>query len=228
MPEALRTDYQLKLVALEDGVLRNGRVVEEMILPATTALLRGDRQEAAVVVSRDDDVDRAIHQLENDIHETIMLQAPVADELRLLMSLMQAARSIERIGDYAVNLAHLASGVDPEDAQPERAAEVHQLALLAERAVRTGLDCLGHRAPAGLEAVDEVEASIDQLREGLLTRLGDHARQGGGATDWAVAMVRAVGHLERIGDHAVTIAEHGPYIATGQRRPPRAVQEADG
>ncbi len=221
---ALRTEYQLKLMALEDGVLRAGRIVQDMVVPAVEVLVRGDSSAVRGILSRDDEVDAQIHQLEGEVHETILLQAPVADDLRLLMSLAHAARSVERIGDYCVNLARLAHDLDPEGADPDRVAEVHQMALLAERAVRTGLDCLGHRGASGLEAVDEVDRLVDLLREGLLTRLTEHAALGGRGAPWAVVMVRAVGHLERIGDHSVTIAEFGPYIATAERRPPRSLR----
>ena len=219
----LRVDYHVALLHVEDDLLRLGRSVEAMIVPATDALLSGDTEEAARIVSRDDAIDLGTHEAEDVVHTLITRQAPIADELRLLLSLLSLARSVERIGDYTVNIAKLAPGLrgwGPDDLT----AQVREMALGAERAVRTALDLFSRRDPRGVERMGEVEDRLDRLRDGLIGRLMVHAGEGSGATEWAIMMIQVARHLERIGDHGVGIAEKGQWITTGERRPPRAAR----
>ena len=217
----LRVDFRRRLSQLEDRVLRIGRESEQILLEATEALLEHRTDDAARVLSRDDEIDLATHEAEDQVHELIMLQAPVADELRLLLGLLQVIRSVERIGDYAVNIARLAELVDPVGEDDELAAQVRDMALAAQRAVRTSLDSFGQRRVDGVAMVEDVEQRLDLLHEGLTGRLMVHAPTSPETSSWAIPMIQVVRHLERVGDHAVRIAEQGAWVTTAQRRQPR-------
>ena len=219
----LRVDYHVALLHVEDDLLRLGRAVEAAVVHATDALLQGDVDEASRIISRDDAIDLGTHEAEDVVHGLITRQAPIADELRLLLSLLSLARSIERIGDYTVNIAKLTRGLrgwGPDDLT----AQIREMALAAERAVRSALDLFSRRDPRGVEQMAEVEDRLDRLRDGLIGRLMTHAAEGTGATEWAIMMIQVARHLERIGDHGVGIAEKGQWITTGERRPPRAAR----
>lgn len=224
----LRWDYRTSLVELEDQVLTFGRWAESMVPSAMDALTQGSEEQARQMLQRDDDLDIGIEAVEAKVVELLTLQAPVAEDMRLLLSLQKIARSVERIGDHCVNIGRLGAelaGVEGADgaegADGQLVDQMHELGRRAERAVRTGLDCFSQRRPDGVDRVEQVEAQLDQLHEGLTSRLIEHATTGRAATHWAVRMVLASRQLERIGDHAVGIAESGAFVASGTRRRPR-------
>lgn len=219
----LRWDYRTALIELEDEVLTYGRRAQSMVPTAMEALQDASADLARQILLLDDDLDVGTHGAEAKIVEMLTLQAPVADEMRLLLSLQKVTSSIERVGDYCVNVARLGAqleGVGGADQQ--LMDQIHELGRRAERAVRTGLDCFSQRRPDGVDRVERVEDQMDLLHEGLTARLIDHATAGRAETQWAIRMVLASRQLERIGDHAVGIAEEGAFVATGTRRVPRA------
>lgn len=220
----LRVDFRTAMTELEDGILLLGRRVQHLVDVAMSALEQASPELAAQVIASDDHVDVAAHQLEEDLRGLVTLQAPVADDLRLLLSLQRILIEVERIGDGCVNIARLGRDLaGTGDASAPLMAQMHELGRRAERAVRTGLDSFSHRR-ASVEVVGRVEDQIDRLHDGLTARLIDHAAGGRAQTEWAIRMVLASRQLERIGDHAVNIAEEGSFVATGERPPPRPLR----
>lgn len=215
----LRSEFQVGLLRAEDATLRLGHRVETLVARAVEALLAHDAEAAAAVIAEDDAVDEETGQLQKDVHAMILLQAPVADDLRRLVSLVHVTRSIERIGDYAVNIARLTDKLPPgapDVEDPALTEQVREMALRAQRTVQRGLDCYGRRQADGPATVGVLEEGVDLLKDGLTERLTAHARTGGDASTWAIAMVQATRHLERIGDHAVKLAEQGAWVATAR------------
>lgn len=218
----LRVDFRSSLAALEDGILLAGREAQAMIGQALRVLEDTSPEGCRQVLARDDAIDAEIHRLESEIHRLMILQGPVAEDLRLLLALQRVCASVERIGDGCVNIARLGADLaDIGGADPDLLAQLHELGRRAERAVRTGLDAFGQRRRQ-LDKVDQVEDQIDLLHEGLTARLIDHATQGRAQTEWAIRMVLATRHLERMGDHAMKIAGEGAFVVTGSRPLPRA------
>lgn len=222
----LRWDYRTALIELEDQVLTHGRTAQSMVPAALDALAHTSAEAARQILLLDDDLDLGTHAAEAKIVEMLTLQAPVADEMRLLLSLQKVASSVERIGDYCVNIARLGAELNGVGGGNEQLMDqMHELGRRAERAVRTGLDCFSQRRADGVDRVERVEGQLDLLHEGLTSRLIDHAIGGRSQTQWAVRMVLASRQVERIGDHAVGIAEEGAFVTTGARRRPRAQRD---
>jgi phosphate transport system protein len=218
----LRTGFRASLAALEDDLLLVGREVQGMVGLALQALERSSPEVCRQVLARDDEVDGTVHGLEEQVHRLLTLEGPVAEDLRLLLALQRVSGSVERIGDGCVNIARLGADLaDVGGASPALLDQVHELARRAERAVGSGLDAFGQRR---LDAgkLEVVEDQIDLLHEGLTSRLIDHAAGGRAQTEWAIRIVLACRHLERIGDHAVKIAREGAFVATGRRPAPRS------
>jgi phosphate transport system protein len=211
---------------LEDGILLVGREVQSMVGPALDAMAQRSDELCRQVLRRDDQVDVALHRLEERIHAVMTRQGPVAEDLRLLLALQRVCDSVERIGDGCVNIARLGpqlAEAGEGGGSADLLAQVHELGRRAERAVRTGLDAFGLRR-TDVDTLDRVEDQIDLLHDGLTARLIDHAAGGRARAAWAVRMVLATRHLERIGDHAVKIAGEGAFVATGHRPPPHALR----
>ncbi len=218
----LRTDFRQSLARLEDRILTTGRRVEQLVGLAMTGLEQRSPDICRQVLATDDTVDVDIYRLEERILALLTLQAPVAEDLRLLLAMQKVCGNIERIGDGCVNLSRLGADLrDNAGASEPLMAQMLELGSRAERAVRTALDAFGRRRST-VDKVRSVEDQIDLLHDGLNARLVDHAVLGRAQTEWSIRMVLASRHLERIGDHAVKIAGEGVFVATGTRPKPRA------
>jgi phosphate transport system protein len=222
----LRWDYRTALIELEDQVLSFGLRAQSMIPRALEVVESGSASRARRILVADDDLDIGAHGVEAKIVELLTLQAPVADEMRLLLSLQKVVSSIERVGDYCVNIARQGEKLEGATGRDDQLMEqTHEMGRRAERAVRTGLDCFSQRRVDGVSRVEVVEDQLDLLHEGLTSRLIDHAGNGRPETEWAIRLVLISRQLERIGDHAVGIAEEGAFVATGARRQPRSLRD---
>lgn len=218
--EQLRREYRKELEEREDAVLGMGRRAQQLVGRAMEALQSEDPALVAEVVAADDRIDVDAQASEEAIVKLIGLQAPVATELRLLTALLHVNRHLERIGDYAVNIARLAVEEHEGIPAPDLAEQIGEMGSRAMTAVGAGLDAFGRRDAAGVERVELLEDPIDLLFEGLHRRLVHHGGVGEPQLRWSMRMLLVSRHLERIGDHAVGVAEQGAYVATGRRRPP--------
>ena len=217
---ALRWEFRTALVQAEDRVLGLGRRVEGMLPQAVETLREGGQDAVQAILTWDDVVDVDAYEIADEVYTVIARQAPVASDLRLLIALLHVVRSIERIGDYCVNLARLRPHDLPEAVEPELDAQVVELGGQAQRTLSVALDAFGRRMKDGVQHTEQVDATVRRLQEGLMQRLMDHAAAGPEATRWSLRMLLATRHLERVGDHAVTIAEQGVFVSTGRHRQP--------
>ena len=218
--KGLRVGFRSEMSLLEDDILLLGRQVERMVGQAAAAIGRSTPGIDEILRADDDQVDQRVLVIEARLHEILTLQGPVAEDLRLLLSLQKVLSSIERIGDGALNVARLVGPSDAAMASPDLTAQLQELGIRAERVVRTSLDQFSHRRTT-TDASRTVEEQINLLHQGLTSRLIDHATTSRGATEWSIAMVLVSRQLERIGDHAMKIAGEGQFVVTGERPPPR-------
>lgn len=213
----VHNDFHSSLVRLEDQAIRLGHRAMSLIPIATAGVLQGDRSSALLVLPQDDEIDVGAADIADDIHLMLTLNNPLAEDLRRVLALLQGTRSIERIGDYCVNIVRLAREHSPEAVEPSLHEQLLELAVRVERTVAEAIEGFGRRTPAGISAVDELENGVDQLRAGLVERLTRCAEDGGERARWAIPLIQTAGHLERISDHAVRLAHQGRWATTGRR-----------
>lgn len=226
----LRWEFRTALVQIEDTVLRLGRRVEAVLPQALQALHRGAPADIDAVLALDDLAHREALAVGDEIYRLLATQAPVAGDLRLLIGLMHVLRSVERAGDHCVDIARLSQVDGAPPVETDRGADamllqqVDELGLRAQRTLATGLDVFGRRMVDGLARTEALEQPLDTLRTGLIRRLMTHAATSGDAAAWSMRMMLTTRHLERVGDHAMCIAEQGVFVATGSHRPARAAR----
>jgi phosphate transport system protein len=189
-------------------------MADEAIRRALWALKQGALEEARAIVRRDEGIDDATDALIQHAIQIIATQGPVAGDLRLVSSFMQAAGELERIGDYAKGIATvtLRLGGPPPGGVPET---IEHMAAITRRMLNEALEALAARDPMiNLRLKQEDEAAdiaYAQLFDAQIERM-----------ERDPAMVRPgtfllwIGHnLERIGDRATNIGEYVEYIVRG-------------
>ncbi|MGP1383704.1 MAG: phosphate signaling complex protein PhoU [Thainema sp.] len=212
-PRPTRTQFQRQLRSLRQDVLRMGALVEQSCWMADQALFSRDLETARCIKSHDKEIDRLYRQIELDCVNLLALQAPVTQDLRLISAFMQLVRDLERIGDYAVDMAEVAVKLFPCPIHPCmdrvqlmsdrcRSMLAMSLAALANLDATSGLD---------IKAKDDlIDTDYDELYD-LLVQTDPVT-----AVEPIVLLVLVIRYLERMADHATNIGRRVAYIVTGQ------------
>jgi phosphate transport system protein len=210
-----RATFDRALDAVKDDVLRLGAEVERALQQAGRALVERDTDLADQV--RWDD--RLVNDLQRDINTEITTliatQGPVGRDVRELLALYHAAAELERMGDYAVNIAKLAQQLasEPEIAILKQIPRMEQICREQLRAAMRALVDVSEEDARGVaERDDEIDHLYNSVYEDameLMQASPERARQ-------ATHMLFAAHHLERLGDRVTNIGEDVVYLATGQ------------
>ena len=206
-----RAQFQESIEMLRVDVGALGLMAQHAVEGALGALVGGDRSAAEEVRAGDDRIDALFVALEERAYALVAQQAPVAADLRFLMSALRVMADYEKTGDKAVALAK--STLAEWEREPrtlELLARMGDLSLeLLDRARRAWLE-LDLAAASDLKLRDDVlDANYRELAEHLL------ARQGPGAPSLVLHAHAAGRNIERIADHAVIVGERVVYTLTG-------------
>jgi len=214
-PARPRAAFDRTLEAVRDDVLRLGALVEDAIERAGRALMERDPDLADRVRWDDANVNELQRQINTEITTTIATQAPVARDIRELLALYHAAAELERMGDYATNIAKLAQQLasEPETPMLRQIPLMEQLCREQLRAAMRALvdiDEVAARAVCARDdEIDHLYSSVYDDTMALMTVAPDRVRQ-------ATHMLFAAHHMERLGDRVTNIGEDVVYLATGQ------------
>jgi phosphate transport system protein len=201
---------------IDSLILQMGGLVEHQLKNATTALQKEDRALAKVVLKGD----APINDLEAELNDTaikiLALRQPVAIDLRNVVMSLKIARHLERMGDYAKNMARRTNTITKADAFTGSVGTLVRMSEMVQEMIRSALDAYSHR---DAEAADEVRAQdehVDQMlntlfRE-LLTYMMEDARNIAGA----MHLLFIAKNIERMGDHVADIAKETIYMVTGE------------
>lgn len=194
-----------------------GDLAQRSIAQAMQALRDGDDTLARQVIADDKAIDELEQRIDQLAIRTLALRAPMADDLRDIVAVLKMASIIERIGDYAKNIARRVPQVSVDD---DKALEpLLRMGKLAGDLVALALSAFAERDEAialtvavGDDAVDALYADI--FRDTLVA-MADHSDE---ISERAHALFIAK-HLERIGDHATNLAEIIYYAEMGEAMP---------
>jgi phosphate transport system protein len=210
-----RSYFERSLKRLEQDVLRMGTLVEESFRMSHQALFENQLDYTPKIIVLDKKIDQFYRQIEQECSTFLTLQAPVAQDLRLLSAFMQLVRDLERIGDYAKDLGDVAMKLTPyppQDCMPEIAA----MSRHAQHMLATSLEALTELDRHAGERVKRLDDRVDAAYEKLYQTLAQQ-RDISGVVEPIVLLVLALRYLERMADHATNIAQRVSYIVTGKR-----------
>ncbi len=212
---SLRPTFEEQLQTVKDDVLRLGAMVESQLQQAGAALAERDVELADRVRWADTDVNELQRQVNQAITSVIARQGPMARDIRELLALYHASAELERMGDYAVNIAKLAQQLAGEPEMPilRQIPRMEELCRAQLRdAMRALVDVSEEQARAVCARDDEIDALYDSVYEdtmALMSVAPDRVRQ-------ATHMLFAAHHLERLADRVTNIGEDVVFLATGQ------------
>jgi phosphate transport system protein len=192
-----------------------GALVEQSFRLSHQALFARNLESAKEVAALDKRIDQFYRQIELECSILLTLQSPVAQDLRLVSALMQLVRDLERIGDYAEDLAEIAVKLfpyPPHSCLPEVEIMSHhaQAMLAASLAALVDLDVTAGQAVKVLD--DKVDDAYDRVYNTLA-----YQQDIKGVIEPILLLTLIIRHLERMADHATNIGQRVTYIVTGQR-----------
>jgi phosphate transport system protein len=212
----MRDAFSDQLDAIFDDLATIAGDVKVAVERATTALLTGDAVVAEQVISADVVIDTRRERVEDRSFSLLSLQQPVAGDLRTIVAALRMVADLERAGDLAVHVAKIARLRVPGIAVPEEVRPmVQRMAEIAEEMVGRTARIIAERDIDGAAALASVEDEMDSLRAQMLRDLL--------GADWSHGVESAVDlallgrYYERIGDHAVSVANRVVYVVTGVR-----------
>jgi len=200
---------------VKDGILRMGSLVEAQIRDAVKSVAERDPGLADAVIEGDGRINEAQRDIGDVIVMTIATQAPVARDLRFLMSLDHVAFELERIGDHASSIAKQTRRLAEEAQLPEVAALVRMGHLAADqvRGIVTALIDIDDRLAREVAARDD---EVDHLYRLIFADVIERMRSETQAIERGTRLILAAHWIERIGDRVTNVAEDVVYLATGQ------------
>ena len=205
-------EFHQQLKAIEAQVIELFGMVADDVPRATDALLSGNSEEVQGLVERD----RAIDDLYPTIEELAdheLLQAPLASDLRFLVSVLRVVPELERSHDLVVNIARRASYILSEDLSPRSRGLIEKMGNLATEMWREAVDCWRQRDRSAAAALDDRDDEMDDLFDTLMAELGS----GRMTLPVTMEMTLVARFYERLADHAVNIARRVVYLAGSAR-----------
>ncbi|RYD14029.1 MAG: phosphate signaling complex protein PhoU [Lysobacteraceae bacterium] len=238
MPNAPHTSehivkgYDEELDRLTGEIQRMGELAMAQLESAIDAIMRRDSEAALDVVGADATIDALEEEVSHDVMRLLALRQPMARDLREVMAALRIAAAVERIGDYAANVAKR-SLVLNQSAPIRLTHALPRLARLAQALVQDVLAAYATRDDARALAAWARDEELDAQYTGLFRELLTYMMEDPRTITPCTHLLFMAKNLERIGDHATNIAEnvyflvHGTPIAGTRRKGDASVSIAE-
>ena len=213
--EHIVKSFDEELKQLSQMVAQMGGLAESQLQAAIEALVARDAEEAARVVKSDVRIDQLERQISNQTIRMLALRQPMAQDLRQVVAALKISSDIERIGDYAANVAKRAIALT--QSPPMRpVGGIARMGRLVQQIIKDTLDAYSDndadKAIAAWKRDQEVDDMYNSLFRELLTYMMEDPRNIGPSTH----LMFIAKNIERIGDHATNVAEIIHYLVRGE------------
>lgn len=209
-----RFDSQLEKLNLE--LITMGALCEDAISASVKALLDGDETLLEKVFAADAEIDQKERDIEAICMKLLLQQQPVAGDLRVISSALKMISDMERIGDQASDIAEITKFVKNSDVKSK--VHIKDMATAAIKMVTDSVESFVKKdielASAVMKYDDKVDNLFDCVKDELVRIIAADSENG----EYCIDLLMIAKYLERIGDHAVNIAEWVEYSITGTHR----------
>ena len=214
---SIRKQYDTDLESLKNSLTEMGRNSADAVENVLEALCVADADAAAAIVKGDARINNMERDIEHRCMTLLLRQQPVAGDLRRISTAMKVVTDIERIGDHAADIAEIIPHL--VTVRKEGDPAVSQAIAMGKKAHQMILDALD-----ALTAEDELAArkviaaddAVDYDFNAIKHQLAQEIAEDPGKVDAALDLLMVIKYLERIGDHAVNVAEWVQFVRTGR------------
>jgi phosphate transport system protein len=211
----IRSTFHAELDGIRSDVVRLAAMVTERIPWGTEVLLNRDLSEAQKLIEADDELDALAIELEERCYQTLVLQAPMAGDMRAIISAIHLVSELERSGDLMVNVAKAMRRLYSVEIDPKLRGLISKMAAEAQKLMVVAVDSYVEGDEGKAAALDDMDDRLDQIHKDYIQAIFEGHE--GHRTDLEAAVQLALigRYYERIGDHAVNIGERVRYMVSG-------------
>ena len=210
-------DEQRRLL---DETLRMGEMAASQLEAALDVVQRRDDKAAERIIANDEAIDALETEISHDVMK-LALRGPMARDLREILAAIRIAADIERVGDYAANVAKRSTALNLSPPLPH-VAGLHALGTLAVKQLRDVLGAYRDNDIELAQRVRERDAEIDTAYTGLFRELLTYMMEDARSITACTHLLFMAKNIERVGDHATNIAENVWFLVKGEELlPPR-------
>ena len=202
------------ITRLRGLIAEMGGLAELAVQESLEALINGDEVLAAEVVERDKKIDSLEMEVDAMAIRTLALRAPMADDLREIIAALKIGGVLERIGDYAKNIAKRSGRIEGRS-RFEPLTLLPAMGEIAIEMVHDVLTAYAARDPVVAREVIERDAKVDAFYDSIFRNLVSYMMENPATISSAAQLLFVARNLERIGDHATNVAEMVHYAAVG-------------
>ena len=209
----MRSRFDEQLMLLNKKMIEMGAECESIISLAVNALLEGDVSGAKRAKEQGHSIDQLEREIESVCLKLLLQQQPVAKDLRVISAALKMITDMERIGDQAEDIAEIIGFLNGRTGR-----ECHDIRLMAEATIKMVTDSIDAYVKQDLQLAksvsdydDVVDDAFDRVKQTLIRMITENTTDG----EYALDLLMIAKYFERIGDHAVNIAEWVEFSVTG-------------
>lgn len=205
----------LELKALKSQILEMGAAVEKAIEFAVRGLIERNVDLLKQVHVHEAEINRYHILVDETSMRVLARQSPMASDLRLVLGCLKINSDLERMGDQAVNIAHLSREYLDEATLLKPLADFPEMARAVREMTHQALDAFVHRDQELAKEVLKKDDAVDAFKRKIFDELIEVMKKDQSTVDRAMELLLVSRNLERIGDHATNIAEDVIFVASG-------------
>jgi phosphate transport system protein len=214
--EHIVSSFDRDLEGIQAQIMRMGGLVEEAIAKATEALETRDVELARIVRSSDTAIDRIDEQVNDEAARVIAQRQPTASDLRTVLTVFRISTNLERIGDYAKNIAKRTETIIDQPPVDGTGASLRRMARQVELMLKDALDAYIQRDADLAADVRARDLDVDQMYSALFREYLTFMMEDPRNITTCMHLHFMAKNIERMGDHVTSIAEQVIYLATGE------------
>ena len=214
---SIRKQYDTDLESLKNSLTEMGRSSADAVENTLEALCVADADAAAAIVKGDARINNMERDIEHRCMTLLLRQQPVAGDLRRISTAMKVVTDIERIGDHAADIAEIIPHLVAVRKEGDPAvSQTIAMGKKAHQMILDALDALTAEDENAARRVIAADDAVDYDFNAIKHQLAQEIAEDPGKVDAALDLLMVIKYLERIGDHAVNVAEWVQFVRTGR------------
>ncbi|NKB60109.1 MAG: phosphate signaling complex protein PhoU [Alphaproteobacteria bacterium] len=210
---------------LDNAIAEMGGLAETQLAAAIDALVRRDAEKAAEIVEWDKRIDALEDEINTFTVRMLALRQPQASDLRVVVAGLKTASELERVGDYAKNVAKRAVTLTKTPSVGNALNSIARMSGLVQSMIKNVLDAYIARDWERAEDVRQRDEEVDQIHTSLFRELLTYMMEDPRNITACTHLLFIAKNVERIGDHATNIAEHIHFMVRGEEPETARVNE---
>jgi len=212
----ISAQFNAELEEIRSKVLTMGGLVEQQTIDAVRALVEGDSKLGETAITNDYKVNALEVTIDEECSQILARRQPTAGDLRLVVAIIKTITDLERIGDEAEKIGHLAVHLAGMEGNKQHFSAINALGEYVQTMVHDALDAFARLDVEQALTVAKMDSKVDEQYNGITRQLITYMMEDPRSITRSLDVMFAARALERIGDHATNICEYVIYLVRGK------------